>query len=154
MRNIIALLFALIVAPAWAADTPVDTMPTADPTASIVIKLTGAANDVKAFIIAFESDAVYKSADCKTSTTGKSKKSATVACKQADGALMSYLVSNASALQWSVSSSKSLRNKENDKATAMCVSPCTWRACPRSTDPQACCKMVNNRWQVCTSTTQ
>lgn len=140
MKNLLLLLSALIVVPAWAGDA----VPASG--TGVVIELKGSAKSLSALVADLEKDAVYKAAECSSKPMKKSGKTAKITCAQADGALLAFLGNNAPAnIHWSISAAatKSLSTAAN-KGVLACPPPigCAMMHCPPPAGPIVCCNQT------------
>ena len=131
MKNLLLLLSALVVVPAWAADpapAPAKPKPAAKQAASlslgVAIELKGSSEDVSALVAKLKNAPVYKAAACEIVSESK------IACAKADGALMVFLDKNApGAVQWTIISN----------GGKPCPTGCQVMLCPPPNGPLVCC---------------
>lgn len=138
MKNLLLLLSALIVVPAWAGDA----VPANE--TGVIIGLEGSAKSLSALVADLEKDAVYKAAECSSKPMRKSGKTAKITCAQADGALLAFLGKNAPAnVHWSISAAAAKRvpfAASKGVAPLGCPSGCSLMNCPPPGGPVLCCK--------------
>jgi hypothetical protein len=127
MKHKLMMLLALIVAPAWAAETamPANAPAPAAQTA-VTVELSGSAKDVRGLLAELEKDAVYKDSGCSAKPMKKSAKTARIGCTSAGGALLDYLGKNApNKVHWSISGAATLMMP----TTSNCPTGCALTTC-------------------------
>lgn len=139
MKNLLLLLSALVVVPAWAEEAPVTGT-------GVVIELKGSAKSVHALVADLEKETVYKDAACSSKPAKKPGRTAKITCAKTDGALLAFLGNNAPAnIHWSISAAatKSLSTAAN-KGVLACPPPigCAMMHCPPPTGPIVCCNQT------------
>ncbi|OGS81168.1 MAG: hypothetical protein A2Z94_02350 [Gallionellales bacterium GWA2_55_18] len=159
-KNLLLLLSALIVVPAWAGDVAVAPA-TAKPTAmqaapvtetGVVIELKGSAKGTSALVADLEKEAVYKEAVCSSKPAKKPGKTAKITCAKADGALLVFLGKNAPAnVHWSISAAatKSLSIAAIRGVTVTCPQICRIMPCPPPNGTSKLCCPVYPYSQTC-----